>query len=126
MKTNLELQGETYYKHVGEKNEEAVKKQLAPHVELSSPLAIVKGRDAVLESTKNFMKTFHSLTIRAKFGREHQAMIVYDVDIPGISSQFPGASLLTFENGLITKIQLFYDASHFIERKAEIFNPTRP
>ena len=40
-------------------------------------------------------------------------MIVYDVDFPGVTSNFPGASLLTFRNDLIVRIELFHDASHF-------------
>ncbi|QLH35953.1 MAG: hypothetical protein HWD61_07260 [Parachlamydiaceae bacterium] len=63
------------------------------------------------------MNIFNSLEIRAKFGKNNQAMIVYDTDIPGIAKEFPGASLLTFQDGLIIKIELFHDASHFVERK---------
>jgi len=63
---------------------------------------------------------FKSLKIRAKFGAGEQAMIVYDVDIPGIMEAFPGASLLNFRDGQIVRIELFYDGSHFAEKKEEI------
>lgn len=49
-------------------------------------------------------------------------MIVYDSDIPGIAKNFPGASLLSFREGLIVKIELFYDGSRFLEKKKEIFS----
>ncbi len=49
-------------------------------------------------------------------------MIVYDVDIPGIMEAFPGASLLKFQDGQIVRIELFYDGSHFVEKKEEIFS----
>lgn len=112
---------EEYYKLVGAKNVEGIKKYLNPDVEFYGPLATLKGRDAVIEATSNFMKAFKSLVIRAKFGAGDQSMIVYDVDIPGIAKDFPGASLLNFRDGLIIRIELFYDGSRFLEKKEEIF-----
>jgi len=49
-------------------------------------------------------------------------MIVYDVGIPGVAKEFPGASLLNFREGLIVRIQLFYDGSRFMEKRDEIFS----
>lgn len=112
---------EEYYTEVGEKNVEALRRYLHADVELHGPLAVLKGREAVLEATSNFMKVFKSLKIRTKFGKGDQAMVVYDVDIPGIASHFPGASLLTFRDGSIARIELFYDGSRFQEKKKEIF-----
>lgn len=110
-----------YYTLVGKKDAEGIKKFLDNNVEFSGPLATLKGKEAVVESTSNFMKTFKSLTIRAKFCDKDQAMIVYDVDVPGVNENFPGASLLTFKDGLIVKIQLFYDGSPFKEMQKKIF-----
>lgn len=121
METNQKAKAEEYYKLVSEKNVEGIKKYLHPQVELYGPMAALKGKEAVIEATSNFMKTFQSLTICAKFGAGDQAMIVYDVDMPGIANNFPGASLLSFRDGMIVKIELFYDASRFLEKKDEIF-----
>lgn len=117
--TNLE-RAEEYYKWIGEKNKEDIKKYLDSDVEFYGPLSTLKGREVVLEATGNFMNTFKSLEIRTKFGAGDQAMIVYDVDIPDISKNFPGASLLTFRNSLIVKIELFFDASHFVKRAVSL------
>ena len=114
--------GESYYRLVGEKNIDAIGKFLDAHVELLSPLATVKGKEEVVRATANFMKSFDSLRIKAKFGNDEQAMIVYDTDIPGIANNFPGASLLSIRDGLITRIQLFYDGSRFMVKSKEIFN----
>lgn len=122
MATANMVKAEEYYKWVGEKNIEGVKKYLDPDVEFYGPLATLKGREAVIKATSNFMDAFKSLSIRAKFGAGDQAMIVYDIDIPGIAKDFPGASLLTFRNGLIVEIELFYDGSHFVKKKEEIFS----
>lgn len=117
---NMKL-GADYYKLVSAKNLEEIKKFLNQEVEFHSPLVTVKGKEAVLEVTGKFMNVFNSLTIRTKFGKEDQAMIVYDVDIPGVAKNFPGASLLTFQDGLIVKIELFYDSRPVLE-KSEIFS----
>jgi hypothetical protein len=121
VKENIE-RAEEYYKLVGEKNIEGIKKYLRQDVEFYGPLATLKGKEAVIEATSNFMKAFKSLAIRAKFGAGDQAMIVYDIDMPGIAKDFPGASLLSFQDGMISKIELFYDGSRFVERKKEIFS----
>jgi hypothetical protein len=122
METNYAMRGEEYYQQVAQKNPESIKKYLHPEVEFYGPLATLKGKEAVLEATRNFMNAFTSLTIRTKFCAGDQAMIVYNSDIPGIAKDFPGASLLTFREGLIVKIELFYDGSRFTEKKKEIFS----
>ena len=122
METNYMALGEKYYKLVGEKNAEGIKKYLHPDVEFYGPMATLKGKDAVIVATSNFMNAIESLTIRAKFGAEDQAMIVYDVDMPGIAKDFPGASLLSFRDGLIVRIELFYDSRRVVEKKEEIFS----
>jgi len=121
MATNM-ARAEEYYTLVGGKNVEGIKKYLHPHVELYGPLANLKGKERVLEAISNFMKTFKSLTIKAKFDAGDQAMIVYDVDIPGIANDFPGVSLLNFNEGLIVRIQLFYDGRRIAEKREEIFS----
>lgn len=113
---------EEYYTFAGEKNIVGMKKYLHPDVEFYGPLATLKGQEAVIMATSNFMKMFQSLRIRTTFGSGDQAMVVYDTDIPGISKDFPGASLLTFRDGLIIKIELFYDGSRFLEKSKEIFS----
>jgi len=126
-KLNMEItilidQAEQYYQLIGEKNIEGIKKFLHPDVKFFSPMANLQGKDAVIEATSNFTQMFSLLKIRTKFGSDNQAMIIYDIDIPGMIENFPGASLLKFDDGLIVRIELFYDASYFIERKEEIFS----
>jgi SnoaL-like domain len=104
---------EEYYKLIEEKNVEGIKKYLDRDVEFYSPLATLKGKEAVVVATGNFMNAIVSLKIRTKFDSGDQAMVVYDVDFPGMASKLPGASLLTFRNNLIVRIELFHDASYF-------------
>jgi len=108
-----------YYTALGKKDMEAVKKCLHPDVQFSDPQEKVVGREAVLKAAKGFAAIFKSLTIRAKFGSDTQAMIVYDVEIPGLPKNLRAASLLSFQDGLISNIELIYDTRCLTEKKEE-------
>lgn len=110
MKTDTKALGVAYYTALGKKNIEEVKKYLHPDVQFTDPQEKVIGREAVLKAAQGFTGVFKTLTIRAKFGSEEQAMIVYEVEIPGLTKNLQAASLLSFQEGLISKIELFYDS----------------
>lgn len=112
--TDTKAIGIAYYTALGEKNIEAVKEYLHPDIQFIDPQEKVIGREAVLKAAKGFTGIFKTLTIRAKFGSEDQAMIVYDVKIPGLAKNLHAASLLNFREGLISKIELFYDSRGLI------------
>ncbi len=105
-----------YYKAMGQRDFDKLARFLAPDVQFIAPLAKLKGKEAVIESTKKFTSLFKTLTVRAKFGSSNQAMVVYDLDCPEPIGFFSSSALMTFENGLITKIELFYDARPFDKR----------
>lgn len=75
------------------------------------------GKDAVLKAAQGFMVIFKALTIRAKFGSENQAVVVYDVEIPNFAQNLKAVSLLSFQEGLISQIELIYDTRCFVEGK---------
>lgn len=102
--------GVAYYTALGEKNIPEVKKYLHPDIQFTDPKETVIGRDSVLKAAQGFTGVFKTLTIRAKFGGDNQAMIVYEVEIPGLQKKLQAASLLSFKEGLISKIELFYDS----------------
>ena len=105
-----------YYTALGKKDMEAVKKCLHPEVQFADPQEKVEGREAVLKAAKGFTAIFKTLIIRAQFGSEDQAVIVYDVDIPGFAKKLRAASLLSFQDGLISKIELIYDTRCLMEK----------
>lgn len=109
---NLET-ADAYYTEMGKKNIEALAKYLHPNVQFKSPVAKAVGKEALLEATKSFMNLFSALTIRSKFGAGDQAMVVYDVEFPAPFGMIPTSVLLTFQEGLIAKIELFFDARPF-------------
>lgn len=112
---------EAYYTAMNEKNSAEMSKYLHPNVQFSTPLAKLSGKEAVLDAATRFSTFFTKLTIRAQFGSEDQAMIAYDVEFPKPIGTVPTAVLMTFEDGLIAKYQLFYDARPFEEKREAIF-----
>lgn len=70
-----------YYTALGEKNIEKVKEYLHPDIQFTDPQERVTGKEAVLKAAKGFTAIFKTLTIRAKFGSESEAVIFYDVEI---------------------------------------------
>ena len=111
MMEDTKAMGVAYYTALGKKNIEEVKEFLHPDIQFIDPQEKVIGREAVLKAAKGFTGVFKTLTIRSKFGSKDQAMIVYDVEIPGLSKILHAASLLSFQEGLISKIELFYDTN---------------
>lgn len=110
MKIDTKAVGVAYYTALGEKNIEEVKKYLHPDIQFTDPQETIFGKEAVLKAAQGFSRIFKSLAIRAKFGSENQAMIVYEVEIPGLPKKLQAASLLSFQEGQISKIELFYDS----------------
>ena len=100
-----------FYTIMGEKNVGAMEKYLHPDVQLITPFAKLQGKEVYLEAAKNFTVFFNALTIRATFSEEEQAMIVYDLDCPAPIGKISGAALMTFQDGLITRNELFHDTS---------------
>lgn len=101
--------GVVYYKALGEKNMGEVKKYLHPNISFTDPQGEVIGREAVLNAANGFTKIFKTLTIFAEFGSDDQAIILYELEIEGLSKVLRAASLLSFQEGLISKIELIYD-----------------
>ncbi len=98
-----------YYTALGKKNMEEVKECLHVSVQFSDPQEKVSGREAVLKAAEGFAAIFNTLTIYAAFGAKDQAIVVYDVNISGLSKDLRAASLLSFQDGLISHIELIYD-----------------
>lgn len=111
-----------YYQAMNNKDLSVIEKYLHPEVRLISPMADITGKDAVLSSVKNFLEVFNKLTVRAQCGNKDQVMLAYDLDCPAPIGLFRGAVLLTFQNGLIIRYELFYDARPFEKKKDEIFS----
>lgn len=119
---NYATLAESYYTAVGQKNMQEAEKYLHPEVQFTGPFATLKGKAAVIEATKNFAAAIKTLKIRAKFGGEGQAMIIYEADFAAPIGKLSSATLVTFDKGLIIGLELFYDSRQVEAKKEEIFS----
>jgi hypothetical protein len=111
-KNNVTIAKE-YCVAIGEKSLEKIATYLHPDVEFLGPLSEVKGKEKYYETLIGFMDFFKNYDVRVICGSEDNVMIAYDVEFfePAIKTRT--AALLTIEEGLIKKIELFFDARPF-------------
>lgn len=117
---NLNL-AESYYNAMLAKDFDKMASYLHDNVNFIGPLAEMHGKDAVVTAAKNFGGILQDIQIRSRFAAGDQIMFAYDMVVPAPIGKFRAAVLMEFTNRLISKIELFYDASPFQEKKSEIF-----
>lgn len=106
-------QAKLYYETMSQKNYDDIAQYLHPEVTFVAPLAQTKGKEAMLKSLKEFMQFFKKLTIRSVIGSNNEAVVIYNLECPEPFGLISTASHLTFKDGLIFSIELFYDARPF-------------
>ena len=106
-----------YYQAMADKNLSEVAKYLHPNVRFNSPLVELRGKEAVLDAIKKLTTLFNTLKIRAQFGSDDQAILVYDINFPAPLGNSAATALMTFQDGLIAKIELIFDARPFDTKK---------
>lgn len=122
MSHNCASLAQAYYAAVGKKDVRGIEKYLHPKVQVIGPLGRAIGREAVLEATKKFTEMFETLSARLVLGSESHAMVVYDLQCKPPIGNFSASNLMTFEEGMITQIELFYDPRSMMDKKEEIFS----
>ncbi len=112
---------ESYYNAMLAKDFDKMAGYLHDNVHFIGPLAEMHGKDAVVGAAKNFCKILQDIQIRSRFAAGDQIMFAYDMAVPAPIGNFRAAVMMEFRDRLISKIELFYDASPFQEKKSEIF-----
>ena len=102
-----------YYAAMAEKNIDDLTQYLDQNVVFVAPLATVTSKQNFVDTLQKFITFFRTLKIRSVFGSQDEAMVVYTLDFPGSIGKVETAAFLNFKDGLITKIELFYDARPF-------------
>lgn len=102
-----------YYRHMLEKNFDAMEECLHPQIDFTSPFVELSGRKAVLEAAKALANELISIEIRSKFSANDEIMFAYDFMFPEPVGKLKSAVLMGFSNGLISRIELFFDTQAF-------------
>lgn len=107
------ITAKAYYLAVNEKNLPEVEKYLHPQIKFMSPYANIEGRENMLNAVKRFMTIVRKLTVRTGCGSGDQVMLVYDLESPEPIGASKAAVLMNFEDGLISRLELFFDTRPF-------------
>ncbi len=117
---NLSL-AENYYNAMLAKDFDKMAGHLHTDVHFIGSLAEMHGKEPIVAAAKNFCGILQDIKIRSRFASHNQIMFAYDMVVPAPIGKFRAAVLMEFTDQLISKIELFYDASPFQEKKNEIF-----
>jgi hypothetical protein len=104
-----------YYEAMAEKDLSGMARHFHPDVRLVTPMAELTGKEAVLQAAGRFMNFIKSIKIHAKFGSEDQAMLTYDMAFAEPIGVCRAAALMAFNDGLIVRNEVFFDASPFMK-----------
>jgi ketosteroid isomerase-like protein len=104
---------EAYYKAMNDKDLSGMARHLHPDIRLVTPMEDLTGKEAVLEAAKRLLPLINSIKVHAKFGSEDQAMLTYDIDFVEPIGVCRAAALMTFNDGLIMRNEIFFDARPF-------------
>lgn len=102
-----------YFGGYDRKDPDAIARHLHPEVRYGAPLAQLTGKAAVVEGATRFAATLRSLTVRARFAAGDQVMLAYEVEAPAPVGTQPAAALLTFRDGLIAELRVYFDPRPF-------------
>lgn len=86
------------------------------------PLAQMKGRDNIIEAAKNLVKMLEKIEFRERFASENKVVFIYDFIFPQPLGLLRSAGCITFENSLISVIEVFYDGAQVMQKREAIFN----
>jgi hypothetical protein len=104
------ISAEGYYQALQKRDFVGIARHLHPDVRFIGPLSILTGKEEVLDAAKRFLTLLKGLTRHATFGSSEKAMLTYDVDFGEPVGVWHTAVLMTFKDGLIANLELFYDA----------------
>lgn len=119
--TNLNI-ALTYYQAMNHKDATTIEKCIHADITVRSPLAVVKGKEAVLKAAKGFYTFCENLEICAQFSADNQVMLAINANFPAPVGLIRTASLLTFKDDLIYEIELFYDPRAIESNQEKIFS----
>ncbi len=111
----------SYYTAMNSRDFNNMTSHLHPKVVCISPLDTIESKEVVAEAAKNFSNFFKSILIKETFTSLNKVVLLLETDCPAPIGSFRSTSILSFEDELISQIELFYDARPFEKMRKEIF-----
>jgi hypothetical protein len=113
MNENVLAAASAYLKAWDNKDLAEISGYLHPEVRFLGPMADVTGKEPVLASAQRMFPLMQNLNVRSIFSSGEQVMAAYDFICAQPVGNCRTAELITFKDGLISQIELFFDARPF-------------
>jgi ketosteroid isomerase-like protein len=111
---NLNL-AESYLTAWQKKDLRGIGEHLHPDVHFKAPMSETTGKEAFLVASERIFPILQSLTVRYTFASGDRVVAIYDFNCAPPIGVCRTAELITFENGLISGLELFFDARPFAQ-----------
>ena len=95
------------------KDLDAIARHVHPNIQFKGPMSELSGRESFLAACQRMFPMMVELRIRSAFESGNQAIFAYDFVCSPPIGLCRTAELLTVEDGLITSVELFFDARPF-------------
>jgi|SRR5947209_4599676 len=119
MSSNILNTAEEYLNAWSRKDVEAISKYVDPNIRFVGPMMQTTGKEAFLEGARRVLGLLKEIKLRAKFAAGEQALLTYDFICAEPIGNCRTAELITFKNGLISGVELFFDARPFERMRQE-------
>lgn len=115
-----------YYSAVESGDHDAIGSYLHNDVKYVDPLWPVSGKDQVWQAAKGLSSAVKDLEITSIFGTDEQVMLTHECKFRKSGKPLRTAVLMTFADGLIKEIELFYNPSQHMDVCTEVFSGSYP
>ena len=112
---NLKL-AQAYLASWQRKDLQAIGEHLHPNLHFKGPLIETTGKEAYLAVAQRIFPILQSFTVRFTFASGGRVVAIYDFNCSEPIGVCRTAELITFQDGLISGIELFFDARPFEQR----------
>jgi len=110
----------SYLEHWQRKDLDGIARHLHPAVHFTGPMIEMNGREGVVAAVARILPLLKDFRVRSTFISGDRAMFTYDFVCEAPVGVCRTAEEVTFEDGLVKTIELFYDPRPFeaLTRKA--------
>jgi ketosteroid isomerase-like protein len=111
--TDLKSIAARYIELAGEKKYDAVAHILAPDVSFKGPFVTLNSAEAFIGALRRLAPVWERNVVRTAFADGDQACVIYDFVTNTEAGALPCIELLSFRDGRIKSIELFFDRASF-------------
>ena len=113
MESNLLNISEAYLQAWNDKDVDQIARYVHPDVRFVGPMSQTTGKDAFLQGAKRMFGLLQEIKVQSKFASDSQAIFTYDFVCAQPIGVCRTAELITFTDGLISGVEIFFDARPF-------------